>query len=101
MYKTSVPIDVFYSSTKLNYVTIGGVIHSKLFLGDDTPNNAVKKYHQYLDGWILHPFWTLGFHQSRWGYSSADFLINVINNYQAFDIPLDVIWSDLDYMADK
>jgi alpha-glucosidase/lysosomal alpha-glucosidase len=71
-YKTSSPMDFEYNGESMKFITIGGVVHFKLFLGNHDPNTAVKLYHQYLGGgWALHPFWSMGFHQSRWGYKTA------------------------------
>lgn len=44
--------------------------------------------------------WALGWHQSKWGYKSTEDLRNVINQYEAKNLPLDTIWSDIDYMED-
>lgn len=56
-------MDFEYRNNEMKFITIGGVIHIKLFLGDQSPNNAVKLYHEYLGGgWALHPFWSSGFH---------------------------------------
>jgi lysosomal alpha-glucosidase len=60
-YKTASPIDVHYFNGFMKFITIGGVIHLKLFFGNDKPDNAIIKYHDYLGGWILHPFWSSGF----------------------------------------
>lgn len=55
-------MDVHYEEDKMKFITIGGIIHIKLFLGDASPRTAVKKYHKYLGGWMLPPFWGFGFH---------------------------------------
>ena len=36
----------------------------------------------------------------RWGYSSANYTLQVVKNYTAADIPIDVIWNDIDWMRD-
>jgi alpha-glucosidase/lysosomal alpha-glucosidase len=112
IYKSSSPMDVDFNGDRLKFVTISGIFHWKLFLGNKDPESAVVEYHNYLGGYALHPFWASGFHQSRWGYKSAAVLIDVIRNHKENDIPLDgsniitlsnfiVIWSDLDYMFDR
>ncbi|CAD8093798.1 unnamed protein product [Paramecium sonneborni] len=100
-YKSSSPMDVIYTQDKMKFITIGGIIHIKMFLGDESPRNVIKKYHNYLGGWILPPFWSFGFHQSRWGYSNSQKLVEVVQQYQKHQIPIDTIWSDIDYMKDK
>lgn len=45
------------------------------------------------------PEWALGWHQCRYGYSFGQ-LSNVYQNYNRRNLPLDAIWSDIDYMQD-
>ena len=47
---------------------------------------------------MLPPFWSLGFHQSKWGYVDIEMFEKVIKGYKDHGIPLDTIWSDIDYM---
>lgn len=62
-YKTASPMDVNYSNDSIQFITIGGIIHLKVFLGDKNPETAVKVYHEYLGGkYAIPPFWSLGFH---------------------------------------
>ena len=88
------------NSKFLTYKIVGGIIEFKLFLGDKKPETAIKLYHTYINGYTLMPFWSMGFHQSRWGYSSSKMLLEVVDNFRNSDIPLDTIWSDIDYMQD-
>jgi alpha-glucosidase (family GH31 glycosyl hydrolase) len=82
----------------MTYHVVGGVLDFIFFAGDASPETSISQYHNYLGGWKLFPFWSFGFHQCRWGYRHIDRLINVIDNYNKNDLPLDVIWSDIDYM---
>ncbi len=53
----------------------------------------------YLTGTTPLPqFWTLGYHQSRWGYESADDIREVAAKYRELKIPCDTIHFDIDYM---
>ena len=46
----------------------------------------------------LPPVWALGYHQCRWGYQNeADFL-ELKDRFARFDIPVSVLWHDIDYM---
>jgi alpha-glucosidase (family GH31 glycosyl hydrolase) len=79
----------------------GGVLDFTIFLGDFHPETVIKKYHTYLGGYITPPFWSMGFHQSRWGYTNTEDLMNVLKKYAENDIPFDTLWVDIDYMVDK
>lgn len=45
----------------------------------------------------MPPQWSLGFHQSKWGYTPED-LVNVARTYREKNIPLDTMHFDIDYM---
>jgi alpha-glucosidase (family GH31 glycosyl hydrolase) len=89
---------VVNNSEILTYRIVGGLLDLNFFLGDSYPETAVQMYHDYLGGWILHPLWSYGFHQCRWGYVDINNLTWVVGNYTFYDLPLDVIWSDINYM---
>ena len=61
----------------------------------------MKKYHNYIGPANIPPFWSLGYHQSRWGYKSLTQFSEVIQNFKQSKIPIDTMWSDLDYMKNK
>ena len=44
------------------------------------------------------PFWSFGFHQSRWGYRNGSEVSQLVDEFQARKIPLDVIHLDIDHM---
>ncbi len=44
------------------------------------------------------PVWSLGFHQSRWGYGSKKDLQKVARKAQEHGFPIDGLWLDIDYM---
>lgn len=46
----------------------------------------------------LPQLWTLGYHQSRWSYSSADEVLELAKNFRKYHIPCDAIHLDIDYM---
>jgi alpha-glucosidase len=91
---------VWTDNNQLMFKTIGGIIEFKFFLGCEYPDSAVKQYHRYANGVALTPFWSHGWHQSRWGIKDYDMFKTVIDNYTNYSLPLDTIWSDIDYLDD-
>jgi alpha-glucosidase len=60
--------------------------------------NVVDRYTQLTGRPTLPPRWALGFHQSRWGYNSADQLEAIAAKYRELDIPADALWLDIQHM---
>jgi alpha-glucosidase len=44
------------------------------------------------------PRWALGYHQCRWGYTTADEVLQVAREFRAREIPCDAVWLDIDHM---
>jgi len=42
----------------------------------------------------MQQYWTLGFHQCRWGYDSWAAMEEVVDNFAKFEIPLETIWGE-------
>ena len=84
----------------ITYKVVGGVFDFSIFLGNENPENVTKKYHKFLGGYALPPFWSMGFHQCRWGYKNLSMIEEVLEGYKKNNLPLDTIWMDIDYMND-
>lgn len=61
----------------------------------------MEKFHEYIGASHIPPFWSIGYHQCRWGYQTVDVLEEVLDKFKENDLPIDTIWSDLDYMDRK
>ena len=96
--KNSNAMDILIHNSTLTYKMVGGVIDLIIFVGDKYPDTSLKKYHEYIGKFHILPFWAMGFHQSRWGYKNLSMLAQVAQGFQTYEIPLDCIWSDIDYM---
>ena len=65
-----------------------------------TPEQVQSKYLSLIGKPVLIPQWGLGWNQCRYGYRTLDVLKGVLQGYRSNNIPLDVMWSDIDYMKD-
>ena len=84
-------------SVKLEQRSIGGIIEFVVIL-DENPSNLIKRYHSFVGLPVLPPFWALGWHQSRYGYENGSVVDDVVNKYKELNLPLDTIWTDINYM---
>ena len=83
--------------TNLTTIATGGIADISIVFGAN-PIEVTQEYHKIVGTPVLTPMWALGWHQCKWGYKNTDELKDVKDNYKEFNLPLDTIWSDIDYM---
>lgn len=66
-------------------------------IGGPTMRDVVRRYSDLTGRTPLMPRWVLGYQQSRWGYKSAQEVMDIAYHLRADAIPADVIWMDIDY----
>ena len=100
--KNNYYLDIIKNNFKyyLRHITIGGIINYFITFGN-TPEEAISEIHRIIGRPTLPPFWGFGWHQCRWGYKSTKYLEDILNNYIKYDIPLDGIWTDLDFLSNN
>jgi len=81
----------------LEYNVLGGIV-DMYFLAGSTPIETAKQYAATVGYPASVPYWGLGFHQCRYGYANYVDVANQIKGYAAADIPLETMWTDIDYM---
>jgi len=79
---------------------VGGVADIYVILAS-TPEQVVQKYQSLIGTPVLIPQWGLGWNQCRYGYGSLVVLRSVLDGYRKNKFPLDVLWSDSDYMLNN
>jgi alpha-glucosidase len=62
------------------------------------PDRALERYSELTGRPSLPPKWSLGYHQSRWGYKTEGDIREVVRGFQKHDLPLSAIHMDIDYM---
>eukprot|EP00831_Metopus_contortus_P012069 TRINITY_DN1484_c0_g1_i8.p1 TRINITY_DN1484_c0_g1~~TRINITY_DN1484_c0_g1_i8.p1 ORF type:complete len:1297 (-),score=213.40 TRINITY_DN1484_c0_g1_i8:91-3807(-) len=98
---TSNPMDVKIKhvgmQTQVDHIMTGGIFDA-FFFNQANAERVLKEYHDLIGRPVAIPFWAFGYHQSRWGYRDIEHLKDVISKFEEFNMPLDAIWMDKDYM---
>uniref|UniRef100_A0A673C8T8 Lysosomal alpha-glucosidase n=1 Tax=Sphaeramia orbicularis TaxID=375764 RepID=A0A673C8T8_9TELE len=87
---------VLQPTPALTWVAIGGILDLFVFLGPD-PQSVIRQYLQVIGYPMMPPYWSLGFHLCRWGYTTSNTTRKVAQRMHAANFPMDVQWNDLDY----
>lgn len=95
-------MDVFINRTAasgqyLEYNTLGGVLDF-YFVAGPGPRDVARQYAEIAGLPAMQPYWGLGFHQCRYGYQDVYDVAEVVYNYSLAEIPLETMWTDIDYM---
>jgi alpha-glucosidase len=73
----------------LEYNTIGGII-DLYFMAGKQPADVSRQYADVVGRSAMYPYWTLGFHQCKYGYWDVNMVAEVVGNYSSAGIPLEV-----------
>ncbi|KIK51755.1 glycoside hydrolase family 31 protein [Collybiopsis luxurians FD-317 M1] len=86
----------------LEYNVLGGVLDFYFLAGsEEDPLEVSRQYAEIVGTPAEVPYWSFGLHQCRFGYTSFVDVANVITNYSAAEIPLETMWTDIDYMQGR
>jgi alpha-glucosidase len=70
------------------------------FFWGPSMKKVVSRYADLTGHMPLPPRWALGHQQSRWSYYPDTTVEALVDRYRADDLPLDVVYLDIDYMDD-
>jgi len=93
-----------YSTGYLTYRVIGGVLDFFVYVGSTATGTSsasaiIQQYHTSVGLPHMPPFWALGWAQCRWGYHSLAEVQAMVAAYATAALPLDHVWTDIDYMG--
>jgi alpha-glucosidase len=74
----------------------GGALRYYLIPGP--PDRALTRYTELTGRPPMPPRWALGYHQSRWGYGTAQAVREVVDGFATRDLPLAAVHLDIDVM---
>lgn len=80
-------LSVKFESPTLQYYVI---------LGD--PPQLLEQFTELTGKAPLPPLWSLGYHQSRWGYASEKDIQDIVAGFNEHQMPVSAIHLDIDYM---
>jgi alpha-glucosidase len=81
----------------LEYNALGGVFDF-WFVAGPSPHDVQRQYADLVGRPALTPYWGLGLHQCRYGAQDIFHTAEIAANYSRANIPVETIWSDIDYM---
>ncbi|PYH89738.1 hypothetical protein BO71DRAFT_434516 [Aspergillus ellipticus CBS 707.79] len=90
--------DVLLRPSRLTWRAIGGSIDLYVFAGR-SPGAVTQQYVSLIGRPAMQRYHTLGLHQCRWGYANWSEVAEVVANYARFQIPLENMWNNMDYMS--
>ncbi|AKF10761.1 TIM-barrel domain-containing protein [Sandaracinus amylolyticus] len=62
------------------------------------PRDVLRRYSSLTGRTPRPPRWSLGFHQSRWGYHDVARMDRLASDFRANDVPADALWLDIQHM---
>lgn len=82
---------------RIFFGAIGGQIQYYFIPGENI-KEVVKNYTALTGRMEMPPLWSLGYQQCRFSYFSQEELRELVKTFEEKDIPLDVVYLDIDYM---
>ncbi len=82
---------------QITFEAENGELRYYVFLGADTAE-VLNRYTELTGRMPLPPLGSLGLHQSRWSYATADRVRTIAAEFRRRKIPCDALYLDIDYM---
>jgi len=83
-----------------HWIAETGVVDLFLFAAD-APTTVATQYALLTGTQAMPPRFALGYHQCRWNYKSEEDLLAVNAGFEEHDMPVDVLWLDIEHTEGK
>ncbi len=101
---------IFFDNSFRSYFDMGKEMGDRIFFGaiggqiqyyfipGESIKEVVKNYTTLTGRMEMPPLWSLGYQQCRFSYFSQEEVRELVKTFEEKDIPLDVVYLDIDYM---
>lgn len=99
-YPAKITFDIGYTRSDLLKVSCETADLYLYVIEGESAYDIVKQFRKMIGRSYIPPKFAFGFGQSRWGYKTKEDFVKVAEGYRKNDIPIDMIYLDIDYMQD-
>lgn len=97
-YPAKLTFDIGYTKSDTLTVSCEKTDLALYVIDRDCPYDIVKEFRKVIGRSYIPPKFAFGYGQSRWGYKTKEDFRKVAEGYRKSNIPLDMIYMDIDYM---
>ncbi|GAA93397.1 glycoside hydrolase family 31 protein [Mixia osmundae IAM 14324] len=87
------------TTTSTHWMSESGILDLFVFLGP-TSDDVFSQYSALTGTTALPQLFAIAYHQCRWNYQTQEDVLEVSAKFDEHDIPMDVIWLDIEYAED-
>lgn len=87
------------TTSHAHFMSESGILDLFVFLGPSA-EHTMERFTSLVGRTALPQYFALGYHQSRWNYLTDDDVKEVSARFDEADMPMDVIWLDIEYCKD-
>ncbi len=99
-YPSNISFDIGYTRQDLLTVCCERAdLYLYVIIGESA-RDVARQFRRIIGKSYIAPRYAFGFGQSRWGYRTAEDIEGVVKGYRENEIPLDMVYMDIDYMQD-
>ncbi len=95
-----VKFDVGYTNSNELKITLYDDNFALYIIEGESLNKITKNFRELIGKSYVAPKWGFGVQQSRWSYKDRHEVLEVLDNYENSQLPLDCLYLDIDYMED-